>query len=188
MLITAFAVASVLSSCQLHFADGRWKGACGPILDETPVLSIARAKAITTGAWRKDSAPSEVWAGEASDADTPHAPVELEVYLGGEGILRTVYEWVPIHDFHGTDQLVEFTIDAAHPVAPTDLDRQIVEHAAAFLSSESVWNRADNRKCAASAPTRSIYCAMHDATIEVTGGFHHRRPAMEVVRQIVDER
>jgi hypothetical protein len=26
------------------------------------------------------------------------------------------------------------------------------------------------------------------ATIEVTGAFHHRRPAMELVRQIVDER
>ena len=25
-------------------------------------------------------------------------------------------------------------------------------------------------------------------TIEVTGGFHHRRPAMELVRQIIEER
>ena len=34
----------------------------------------------------------------------------------------------------------------------------------------------------------SIYCADEQATIEVTGGFHHRRPALELVRVIVEER
>jgi len=29
---------------------------------------------------------------------------------------------------------------------------------------------------------------MEKATIEVTGGFSHRRPALEVVREIIDER
>jgi hypothetical protein len=29
---------------------------------------------------------------------------------------------------------------------------------------------------------------MEKATIEVTGGFHHRRPALQVVRKIVEER
>jgi hypothetical protein len=29
---------------------------------------------------------------------------------------------------------------------------------------------------------------MEKATIEVSGAFHHRRPALEVVRRIVDER
>jgi hypothetical protein len=58
----------------------------------------------------------------------------------------------------------------------------------ALLSSDSVWNRADNRKCDAAARTWSIYCALERATREVTGGFHHRRPALEVVRVIVEER
>ena len=29
---------------------------------------------------------------------------------------------------------------------------------------------------------------MHQASLDVTGGFHHRRPALEAVRGIVDER
>jgi hypothetical protein len=29
---------------------------------------------------------------------------------------------------------------------------------------------------------------MEKATIEVAGAFHHRRPALEIIRQIVDER
>lgn len=34
----------------------------------------------------------------------------------------------------------------------------------------------------------SIYCAIEKATIEVTSGFHHRRPALEIVRLIIDSR
>ena len=63
-----------------------------------------------------------------------------------------------------------------------------MRRADALLSSDAVWNRADNRKCAADARTWSIYCALEHATREVTGGFHHRRPALEIVRVIVEER
>ena len=34
----------------------------------------------------------------------------------------------------------------------------------------------------------SIYCAIERASIELAGGFHHRRPAQELVRVIVEER
>ncbi|MGB8064254.1 MAG: hypothetical protein WCF26_20370 [Candidatus Sulfotelmatobacter sp.] len=71
---------------------------------------------------------------------------------------------------------------------PNALDQQIVRKAAAILSTEAAWNRADNRECPTSATTWSIYCALEKATFDVTGGFHHRRPALEVVREIVDER
>jgi hypothetical protein len=52
----------------------------------------------------------------------------------------------------------------------------------------SVWNRADYRRCPGSAKTWSIYCAMQRAGIDASCGAHHRRPAMEAVRVIVDER
>jgi hypothetical protein len=81
-----------------------------------------------------------------------------------------------------------FDLNASHEVAPNELDREIVRRAAAILSTDAVWNRADNRKCAANATSWSIYCAMEKATIEVTGGFHHRRPALEAVRKIVEKR
>lgn len=69
-----------------------------------------------------------------------------------------------------------------------DLDRKILERAAALFKSEAVWNRADDRKCPPNAATVSIYCAEERASTEVAGGFHHRRPALELVRVIVDER
>jgi len=68
------------------------------------------------------------------------------------------------------------------------MDEKIVRRAAEILSNEKVWNRADNRECPATATTWSIYCGMERATIDVTGAFHHRRPALQLVREIVDER
>ena len=73
-------------------------------------------------------------------------------------------------------------------MAPSTLDLEIVQKAAAILSTEDAWNRADNRQCPAGATKWSIYCALEKAELEVAGGLHHRRPAAEVVREIVDQR
>ncbi len=64
------------------------------------------------------------------------------------------------------------------------------------LSNPAVWNRADNRKCTPDAAKWSIYCAGLRAVEEVTGvtgaegwyGIDHRRPALEIIRKIVDDR
>lgn len=113
--------------------------------------------------------------------------MELELYSDGRGILRTIYRWAPVTHFRETAKELRFDVDSAS-VDPSPLDREIVRRAAAMLSSDAVWNRHDDRRCPDGAPTKSIYCAMIAATTELTGGFHHRRLAMEAVRQIVDER
>lgn len=82
----------------------------------------------------------------------------------------------------------EFRLDVGHEVGASDFDREIVERAAEILSSASRWNRSDSRTCPEAAAVWSVYCALERATVEVSGGFHHRRPALEVVRQIVGER
>jgi hypothetical protein len=120
--------------------------------------------------------------------DSPNAPLELEVYAGGSGVLRTVFGWFAVSGLTQSGQTLRFELDASREVPPSELDREILERAAAILSSEPAWNRADNRKCPPAASSWSLYCAMERATIEVTGAFHHRRPALELVREIVDER
>jgi hypothetical protein len=185
---TASAPAPAPSSCELHALAGHWVGSCGRILDETPTLTLAPATAITSGAWRRDAKPNAVWAGTMTVEESPNAPLELEVYAGGSGVLRTVFGWFAVSGLTQSGQTLRFELDAAREVPPSALDREILERAAAILTSESAWNRADNRKCPPAAISWSLYCAMERATIEVTGAFHHRRPALELVRQIVDER
>jgi hypothetical protein len=114
--------------------------------------------------------------------------VEIEIYSGGTGVIRTYNGWFPVSGFAASDSTVRFQIETAQQVPPNALDRAILQRAATILTSDAVWNRADNRKCPATATTWSIYCAVERASIELAGGFHHRRPAQELVRQIVDER
>lgn len=113
---------------------------------------------------------------------------ELEVYPGGSGVIRTYDGWFAVSGFSARDSTLRFQIDTSRQVPLSSVDRAIIERASAILASDAVWNRADNRKCPAGATTWSIYCALHDAQLEVAGGFHHRRPASEVVRVIIEER
>jgi pimeloyl-ACP methyl ester carboxylesterase len=181
------AVADTVAHCSFHRTDDHFAGGCGKLFDQEPEMRLGPAAAITTGIWRDDIHPMSFWAGDMTD-EGDRAPLELEVYAGDEGVLRTEYGWFPISKFASSSSTLSFDLDTSHEVRPNSLDEKIVRTAAAILSSESAWNRNDNRKCPASATTWSIYCALEKATIDVTGGFHHRRPAMEVVREIIEER
>jgi len=121
-------------------------------------------------------------------APDPGGSIEIESYTDGTGILRTAGGWFHIAQFQRSAESIRFRVDPAQQVAPSDLDRQIIQRAAALLSTEAKWDRADDRVCAATDTTWSIYCALQRATIEVTGAFHHRRPALELVRIIVEQR
>ncbi len=233
------------ADCRLQAAGPSQEGSCGLVFDEAHIFTIARVKAITTGRWRGDLEPDQVWAGTMSDAAAPvmdeartlatralttrrldpisdfnndpartfadvqaffrdlgaqvlaraeadlsseSDEVEIEVYPGGTGVMRTYTGWFPISTFAARDSALTFQLNTVHQVPANDLDRAILQRADALIASEAVWNRADNRKCPASETTWSIYCAEERASIDVTGGFHHRRPALELVREIVDER
>ena len=173
--------------CQFSPVSGAWKGSCGRLGGQYPILKIAPAKAITTGKWRKGAGPTAVWAGDITYSDDVDQ-IEIEVYAGGSGVLRNSDGWFPIWKFALSTNALEFQADFSHEVPPSDLDREIVQRAATILSSESVWNRADTRECAATDTKWSIYCAMQKATVELTGAFHHRRAALQLVRKIVEER
>src|SRR5665213_762454 len=88
--------------CVLRSVRPSYKGTCGRIFDETPTLTLAPATAVKSGAWQPDRSPQSVWSGELSDDDNPHWPLELELYGGGRGILRTEYGWQPVTQFDAT--------------------------------------------------------------------------------------
>jgi hypothetical protein len=185
--VACAATAPPVSHCVFHRTDDRFGGSCGALFGQTPAMTLSPAMAVTTGVWRDDIHPASVWAGDMTDEGSPNAPIELEIYAGGWGVLRTEYGWFAVTQFASSPTL-SFDLDASHEVSPNALDQKIVREAAEILSREGAWNRTDNRQCPASATTYSIYCAMEKAAIDVTGGFNHRRPALESVRLIVEER
>jgi hypothetical protein len=175
------------STCELRRSGDQFIGSCGSLFDQTPVVTLQSVRAITTGTWRSDMKPVSVWSGDMTDRGYPNAPLELEIYEGNWGVLRTEYGWFRVSDFVA-NQTLRFRLDSTREIKPSTLDLAVVARAAQILSAEAAWNRADNRKCPVNATQWSIYCALEKAEIEVTGGFHHRRPAAEIVRKIVDER
>jgi hypothetical protein len=233
------------SDCRFHITKDGQEGSCGVLFDENPIFTLRRVPGITTGFWRRDAKPSEVWAGKMSDAASPvmyearqlvtivttkkysarlvdynNDPettfadlqnffrllenrvrtqgaadldksadeVEIEIYTGGTGVARTYAGWFPISGFSVSNSAIRFQLDGKQEVPPNSVDREILERAATIITSDEVWNRADDRKCPATATTWSIYCAVERAQLDVTGGFHHRRPAGELVREIVEAR
>jgi hypothetical protein len=175
-----------LAHCEFHPSGDSWAGGCGRLFDERPAMQLAPEAAIRTGVWRRDMQPASAWGGSMTGADA--TPLELEIYAGGWGVLRTPFGWFSVAHFMADATAMRFDLDTSREIPPNAVDAEIIRRAAAILSSDAVWNRADNRQCSASAATWSIYCAMEKATIEVTGGFHHRRPALEAVREIVERR
>ncbi len=185
--VSCAAASTPLSHCVFHRVDDHFGGSCGALFGQTPAMTLSPAPAVTTGVWRDDVHPASVWAGDMTDQGHRNARLELEIYADSTGVLRTEYGWFAVTKFASSPTL-SFDLDASHEVKPNALDQKIVREAAVILSSEAAWNRGDNRECPATATTWSIYCAMEKATFDVTGGSHHRRPALEVVREIVDKR
>jgi hypothetical protein len=75
--------------------------------------------------------------------------------------------------------------NADRPVSQDDI--RIVRRASELLNSPAKWNRADNRQCPAEAKTYSLYCALEQATKEISKKFEHRGAAMQQARFVIDE-
>lgn len=73
------------------------------------------------------------------------------------------------------------------PPEPDDL--RILRRAEELLHNESVWNRSDDRACVDDehAGSRSLFCALHQASLDVAGQYVHRRVALQEVRFAVEE-
>jgi hypothetical protein len=175
------------SHCTFQRDGDHFSGSCGPLFGQSPTMTLRSVPKVSSGRWRSDVTPISAWTGDMTDEGYPNDPLELEVYSGGQGELRTEYGWFQVINFVAGPALT-FTLESSREVVPGPLDLEIVKRAATILSIESAWNRSDNRKCPVDATKWSIYCALEKAEIDVTGGFHHRRPAAEVVREIVDRR
>jgi hypothetical protein len=75
--------------------------------------------------------------------------------------------------------------DANPPVGQDDI--RIVRRAREILNSPDKWNRMDNRQCPASETNYSLYCALEQATKEISKKFEHRGAAMQQARFVIDD-
>lgn len=64
------------------------------------------------------------------------------------------------------------------------IDLKIIQRADSILSDTSKWSKQDDRKCDDDIANGrySLFCALNKASIDITGEYVHRRPAMQIVR------
>ena len=185
-------------NCQLQLEVGGkdLTGTCGRAfgaglgVDGEIRLRLHPVDAITSGRWQAGETPAHVWAGKMAAAGLSDTGIELQVSTLNAGILRTQLGWFPVRALEVNDDgtRLSFRLDTAHEVAPDRLDIAILRKAKTLLSDTKDWDRHDDRQCKTNKPKLSLYCALESASISETGGFHHRRPALQIVRRLVDER
>ncbi len=129
------------------------------------------------------------WLGTLAIGDTV-IDVDVASYEYSSGpieVFRTPWGWfIPTKlDLEGEPPVLAWSMSEEAPPSKTDLE--ILDRAQALIPTEERWDRADDRVCAQSDTTYSLYCAMAEATRLVGGHYQHRQPALQVVRRVVAE-
>ena len=70
-------------------------------------------------------------------------------------------------------------------------DLRILDRADQILSDSTKWDRADDRVCKPSDTTRSLFCAVKQATEEVLGEYRHDdklgQAALREIRRVIED-
>lgn len=187
-------------NCQLTRVAGTmaYAGSCGVLFSKgdeagaTVRLRLHEIDANTSGAWKSNETPATMFAGQMTigNGEGKSSNIEVESSLVGDGIVRTQSGWFNVSSvtFSEDDARLSFRIDARQPIAADAMDVAILQQAKALLVDASKWDRQDDRQCSPHKPLLSLYCALIKASRMQSTGVHHRRPAMEIVRALVEIR
>jgi len=169
--------------------DGTFKGTCQGFDEGTASLELGPDKPVT-GASAPMALPTDVrWTGPLRIKDWPMMQVEVvsSPYTPDPlPVMKTDVAWLLLENAIVQDLELSFWFQFDEDAPPTVDDLEIIEGAIGILNHEIVWDRSANRRCRSSTTTWTLYCALHDATIEVTGEFHEYQPAMVITSDVID--
>ena len=101
-------------------------------------------------------------------------------------VMKSQVAWFLIEDPLIDEVELGFWFQFDEDAPPTRQDLEILQRAEEILGDERVWDRSANRQCRPGATTWTLYCALRDATVEVTEEFHDRQPALVILRDVID--
>lgn len=125
------------------------------------------------------------WLGKMQGVQ-PEDPTRFEVVAdaaSGTTAGRTPFGWFPVTELKESGGNLQLHMNADRQLRPTSSDVAIISRAIALIPNTAVWNKNDNRECPPGQPKLSMFCALTQATTEISGGVHYRQPAMQAVRE-----
>jgi hypothetical protein len=185
-------------TCTLEQAGAEHRGSCEiPCLVNALAINIdgPKAGASCTEPPRRVAAALGVAQANGNRLGTmqgrqPEDPTRFELVAarnGQAGVAKTPFGWFRLGSAQQDGDRLSVTIFANQQLPPTADDIRIIERAMALVSDVAVWNKADDRNCLPNPQKWSVFCALMQATEEISGGIHYRQPALQVVREVVNE-
>lgn len=117
-------------------------------------------------------------------------PTRFEVIDGRASVpevAKTPFGWFALQSARQEGDALRLTISAERQLPPTADDIRIIQRAKQLVSGAETWNRNDDRVCRPNPQQWSVFCALMQATEEVSGGIHYRQPALQAVRDVLNE-
>jgi hypothetical protein len=178
-------------------ADGKYQGTCNipcsvnALAIEFDGINPKRACSGPARSVQASLAPAkdDAWLGRM-DGKEPEDPVRFEVTPGKNGrsaVGKLPFGWFAIVASQRTPEAWAITLDASRQVPPSADDVRILARAKALLATVEIWNREDTRQCPPGQTKISLFCALQNATTEVSGGVHYRQPALQAAREVLNE-
>lgn len=131
------------------------------------------------------TAVSGRWLGKIEGVQ-PEDPTRFELVpnaKGGGSVARTPFGWFAVDEIKISGDTMRVRINADRQLRPTAADAQIISRAISLLPDAASWNKNDNRECPPNQTKLSMFCALMQATTEISGGIHYRQPALQSVRE-----
>ena len=133
--------------------------------------------------------------------------VDQQGFAGSIGVDDSVFRygryWAEVTNFRTTADTLSFSFSSVGSVTPTEADLAILEAARKYLAEPGHWSRDPDPDVAAAVKrflddpglsrggfcptgrTRTLFCALYHASINVAGEFWWGRPAVNAIRAAV---
>lgn len=117
-------------------------------------------------------------------------------------VLRTGLFWLPVNEWRqldsaqascaACDRLAKdalLVLDLVNPPSATQDDITILRSALAGVDRIATWNRQEVQTCSSlDQANTGLFCLLYGAVEQRMGRYHHRQPALELVRAVIAER
>ena len=104
-------------------------------------------------------------------------------------LMKTSDGWFAMDHLKIFSDRIEFEMDNDPDPPVTESDLLIIRKTITLLKEEKQWNRNDDRKCKDDVENQkySLFCALHTASVDVSGSYDHRKAVLQIIRKTIVE-
>ena len=176
----------------LRVSENSYAGRCSKDSTTVALLVLRPPKSPTKGRWQGTTL-ARIF-GEKGDHTKDKVdwdtfqPVSVDV-----GVEDGLFSWCWCAVTHATfdTEGIHFEADPRREAGATSQDIQVLKRARGYFTNSTSWNRHDDRNraisyCPHKPSSRTLFCALYDASVTVRGEFYLLTPVNDAVWKAID--